>query len=344
MMKTHISYIKTFLLTSLTIGFIIFLFVLSVDPYDKLGINVWNLENKAVSAGGNFKYSHIENVEKNEYQIFILGSSNANHYDPELIEELTGLKAYNYCVHNAQTLSYLAIVRHLIDKQVPKIIILNLDFFNLNENLPSDIRLIRSPIYKYLINEKIENKFDLLLKTYFSWKSFSDAWRLVYYKFLGKKIITHKKNGAYIYEFPPKLIETNFRYFEYEYKDFKIGDKNILHLEKIRKLAHHHNIKLIVTLGAINMAQIKEIKKRKQLYETFKSYKELSANIFGKVFDFSNESVAFYNGFPYGLDAVHPSSELSNIIVQKIFSSDSVDAPLNFGKILHSNSNKGGNN
>ncbi|NOR57679.1 MAG: hypothetical protein GQ474_04065, partial [Sulfurimonas sp.] len=100
-------------------------FILSIDPYDKYGFNLWKLKNKAVNSYRDNKFHQINNTSK-KYDLFILGSSRVQGFDPELLEIRTGLKTFNYGVNNAKPEDLLAITKHIIAKQHPKIIFLQL--------------------------------------------------------------------------------------------------------------------------------------------------------------------------------------------------------------------------
>ena len=102
--------------------------ILSIDPYDKYGFNYFNLTTKAVNSYRDNKFHQIDNIIE-KYDLCILGSSRVQTCNPDIIELETGLKTYNYFVHNSKPEDYLAITKHIIAKQNPKIIFLQLDFY-----------------------------------------------------------------------------------------------------------------------------------------------------------------------------------------------------------------------
>ena len=89
------NYILKIFFFAVTIFVLLYSFILSVDPYDKFGFNVWKLKTKAVSSARDTKFYHI-NHSDNQYDLFILGSSRAQRINPERINKLYGQKTYNY--------------------------------------------------------------------------------------------------------------------------------------------------------------------------------------------------------------------------------------------------------
>src|SRR4051812_28479362 len=108
-------------------------FVVAVDPYNKLGVNPFGFVSKAVGFSRENKFNQIEHTPK-KYDVFLLGSSAAHRYETKEINRLTGLKSYNYAVQSTTPEDYLAITRHILSKQTPKMIIISLDFYGLNKH------------------------------------------------------------------------------------------------------------------------------------------------------------------------------------------------------------------
>ena len=67
--------------------------VVAVDPYDKLGINLFGFKTKAVASSRDNKFYMLES-SKIPYEAFIIGSSTAHKYHTEDLERLTGLKTF----------------------------------------------------------------------------------------------------------------------------------------------------------------------------------------------------------------------------------------------------------
>ncbi len=64
-----------------------------VDPYQQFGFNQFNRDSMPVQ-----RIEKAQFLEKNnnEYEFFIIGSSVASNFEPEIIEKLTGYKTFNF--------------------------------------------------------------------------------------------------------------------------------------------------------------------------------------------------------------------------------------------------------
>ena len=308
--------------------------ILSIDPYDKYGFNYFNLTTKAVNSYRDNKFHQINNtIEK--YDLFILGSSRVQAFDPDIIEIETGLKTFNYFVNNSKPEDFLAITKNIIAKQNPKIIFLQLDFYNLNKHIPRDGSLMASPLRKYLdktIKEKIDNKsFYYFEQTYTTLTSLKDAMKVIYKNKLGAVEITHKKNGMLIGgegSEKPNLAEG---YFTNEYKNYEFGEKRIEYLKELKYLCDKNNIQLIVSISPMNEAHFLKLINDKHLYKMLFDFKRKVVEIFNEVYDFNNLSTRKYK-YPYWSDSVHPSIELSKVMSKIIFNKVKTDN--NFGALI----------
>jgi len=303
-------------------------FILSIDPYDKYGFNYFNLTNKAVNSFRDNKFYQIDTtIEK--YDLFILGSSRVQAFDPDLIEVDTGLKTFNYGVNNSKPEDLLAITKHIIAKQTPKVIFLQLDFYNLNKHIPMDGRLKVSPLREYLDNNVKEtidsSKFYYYEKNYTTLSSLKESVKLVYKNKLGTvEEITHKKNGMKIGYEPKEKPNLAEAYFKNEYKTYEFGEKRIEYFKKIKYLLDNNNIQLIVSISPMNEEHFIKLMNNKHLYDIQLSFKRKVVEIFGEVYDFNNFG-AFQYKYPYWNDSVHPSVELPKIMSKIIFTSQSVN-------------------
>jgi len=322
--------IKLFIFISL-IAVSFYLFVLSIDPYDKYGFNYFNLTTKAVNSYRDNKFHQIDNTME-KYDLFILGSSRVQAFDPELIEVDTGLKTFNYGVNNSKPEDLLAITKHIVAKQTPKIIFLQLDFYNLNKHIPMDGRLKVSPLREYLDNNVKEtidsSEFYFYEKTYTTLSSLKDSIKLIYKNKLGTVEITHKHNGmnlGNISKEKPKLAEP---YFKNEYKSYEFGEKRIGYFKQLKKLCDTNNIKLIVSISPMNEEHFTKLVNDDYLYRKLFSFKRKVVEIFDKVYDFNNIGAFKYQDI-YWMDSVHPSVELTNVMEKIIFTSQNINN--NFG-------------
>jgi len=319
-----------------------YIFILSVDPYDKYNFNYWELKTKAVNSYRDNKFNQIDNSQI-KYDLFIIGSSRVQGFNPSLIELETGLKTFNYGVNNSKPEDLLAITRHIIAKQKPKIIFLQVDFYHLNKSIPIDRRLKTSPLGKYL-NENIKASssnsiFYLYNQSYLTLRSLRDSIKIIYKNKLGKIETTHNKNGMKIEHKIPKKAKLAKAYFQNEYKNYEFGKQRIQDFIQLKELCKKNDINLIVSISPMNKEHFLTLMKNKKLFNMLLMFKRKIVEIFIEVYDFNNLGAFQYN-YPYWIDSVHPSMELSNIMSEIIFDRKKEESNIFGKKITNDNINQ----
>ena len=330
------KFIRSVLFFTLLFYLMLYGFNVSVDPYDKFNINLWNLKTKAVNSFRDNKFYQIDSTTE-QYDMFILGSSRVQAFDPELIEKQTGMKTYNYGVNEAKPEDLLAITRHIVSRQSPKVIFLQVDFYNLNKHIPVDFRLNASPLKEYLNknaqNEIENNMFYFYEESYTTLSAIIDSIKLIYVNKFGTVKITHKKNGMKIGNQPvekPKLAEP---YFKEIYAEYEFGDARVNYLNQLKVLCDQNSIQLIVSISPMNEEHLLKLLKDKHLSEMLLEFKRIVVDIFGDVYDFNNLS-AFNYHYPYWNDSVHPSVELAKLMSKIVFSNEEHKFSDDFGVLI----------
>lgn len=127
-----------------------------------------------------------------------MGSSAAHRYRTKDVEEITGLKTFNYALQHTTPEDYLAITRHIFKKQKPKLIFLQMDFYALNKNFKVDPRLYNSPLKKYLKSDQ-NNYFDskAISNTYLTLDALRDSVRVIGVNLFSKPRHIYLEHGDY---------------------------------------------------------------------------------------------------------------------------------------------------
>ncbi|MDD3595647.1 hypothetical protein [Sulfuricurvum sp.] len=299
-------------------------FTVSIDPYEKFGINLWHLKTKAVYSDRDQKYYHLLK-HKREYDFFVLGSSRAQYIDPEQIKDITSQNTYNFSVISGQPEDYLAITNYIIKTQIPKTIWLQLDFKNLNDYNQLFMQFKTSQLYLFLDHspskEKTEKTF-LFDSTYLTLDSFLDSIRIVGKNMQKNSEQIIKENGMYA-RLPTTLFHTEHlesSYFDEYYKEYDFDQQRINYLLSIKELCDQYKIKLIVSISPMSTQHLTKILADPYLKPKFFDFKRKVVSIFGEVHDFNNFAVNQYDGF-YWVDSVHLTPELAHIITSNMLSS-----------------------
>ena len=336
------SFLYRFAFLSSIVVLLLYIFIASVDPYDKLSYNFWGIKEKAISSIRERRFYTLEN-SKEIYDIFLLGSSNIHNYDISLIKKRYRLNTFNYGVFNAKPEDLLAITNHIISRQKPKILWLNLDFYMLNASLPYDKRFVKSPLYDYFDSKyrkeiNIGNSF--FYDGYFTTKALYDSIKLLYIDKMNikkthsekEKIQIDSKRNACKITIARKIIK-------YSYKNYHFDSKRIEYLRKLRELCIEHKIKLIVTISPISKEHFCIIESSRTLFEKYLKFKEILVDIFGSIYDFGNLSVIRIDDCLWQ-DSVHPGRSLSNIIVDRILGREKPIYGEDFGIAIDKTSTK----
>jgi hypothetical protein len=317
------NYFSKLLLISIILATAFYTFILSVDPYEKFGFNVWHLKTKAVYSDRDMKFYHI-NQPKNQYDFFVLGSSRAQYIDPDQIDNLTHHKSYNYSVITGQPEDYLVITRHIIDKQKPKAILLYLDFKNLNAFNKKTKQFTDAKLLKYFDqNTRLEEKKESLLfaKSYMTLTALTDSIKIIFTNAFGDTAPVIKSNGMYARDHGPlyHIPKLEMSYFDEYYVDYSIDKERVFYLTEIKKLCEIHNIKLVVCISPVSKEHLDKILVNNNLRKNFFEFKRVVTSTFGEVHDFNNYAISKYDGY-YWVDSVHITKEFANIIIDRALS------------------------
>ena len=151
---------------------------------------------------------------------------------------------------------------------------------------------------------------------------------------IGNTGIRKKTNPKTIENIKKKEINLAIAYFQNEYKNYTIDTTRLSYLKKIKKICKENNIKLIISISPMNEEHLLKLVADDKLYIYFIEFKKILVESFLQVHDFNNLT-AFKFKNSYWSDSVHPSKELANLMVEKIFSKKvSDDIPKDFGIIV----------
>ncbi|MBC75157.1 MAG: hypothetical protein CME64_04010 [Halobacteriovoraceae bacterium] len=309
------KFLKTFTISTITIFTLCMGLIISVDPYEKYGINVFGFKTKAVMFGREVKFRMLDNTT-NKYEAFLLGSSAAHRYKTSDMNEITGLKSFNYSVQHSTTEDYLAITRHIIEKQSPKLIIVQFDFYTLNKNFETDPRLYNSPLRKYLKKSQ-NNYFDskAISNTYLTMDALRDSIRVIGVNLFSEPRHIYLEHGDYPKE---KLNTGKVKLSQHEYGKYEFDQKRVNQLKELQELAKQNNIRLIAITAPHTYEHVQSIKSQ-GLEKELNQFKNILANTFSEVYDFTNEGLKPYSTSEYFMDSSHLAPKLGKLILSEIF-------------------------
>ena len=144
-MTVHVRYVRVLLIALLALLAVGAATAVAVDPFRVFGVTALNARN----AEPNTRYLKIQHLKGNPgYDGFVFGTSRSNAYRPALLNELTGLSFYNLNAQSETPAETLPKLRWLIANLKPKMIVIGLDFDELDQPLvrdPTDLQRREHP-------------------------------------------------------------------------------------------------------------------------------------------------------------------------------------------------------
>ncbi len=311
------NFIKIFLLSSFIIITIFGGLIIGVDPYDKLGINFFGMKTKAVAQSRENKYYMFESSKK-DYKAFILGSSAAHRYPTKTLKELTGLETFNYAVQHTTPIDYLAIIKHILSKSRPELIILQLDFSGLDKRYFVDKRLYNSPLKKFLKQEEIKDT-SLFENNYFTLEALRDTLRVFYVNWFGEARHIYLPDGNYIDEKiligPVKIKQRHNHNYKFDYSRIEV-------LKEIQEICDQNQIKLYAIAAPMSYEHLLQIFNDPHVNKIHQKFIQELDGSFTHFTNFQTKEMDKYNSTRYFHDSVHPTKEMSSLILQKTIALD----------------------
>jgi hypothetical protein len=313
------KFIKYFFLSTPLLFVALYGYIVAVDPYNKLGYNLFGFETKAVDFPRVNKFNQLEHTTKS-YEAFILGSSAAHRYHTGTVKKLTGYKTYNYAVQSATPEDYLAMFNHITSRFDPKLIIISIDFYGLNKHHKTDEMFFLSPLKDYLkeaTEKRVSERVGIFNKTYFTLSALVDSLQVAWVNLFGESRHAYLEDGNYMIEReanPYKQVVIG----QFPYPPYDFDQDRIEYYKEIKRRSDQLGIKLIVFTSPISYSHWLRIDKNELLKKRLQEFKDILGDIFGKVHDFNNEKMEFYEYPQYFGDSTHPSVMFSQMILEKV--------------------------
>ena len=310
-------FIATVLLaTAIFLTFILAAAIL-VDPYGIFGLR---LVEPLVLTNRDEKLSFLR-ATKPAPDAIIPGSSRVFLIDPNRIERLTGLRAFNASVSYARPEEYLAMTRHIVEDLgiKPKLVIVGVNVGELNHDPIDPQTITNSKLRRYLPISKKEQVTTILavLKERFNPNMVRDIFLALFYRARGYpgERVTFLSNG--VQEFnrsaPPELekiertLHTAIRLFSSE---TELSENRIKYFAAFIRFADEHGIEVRVAILPMPPRVVEALKAETlypKLLEDLKSFLEGETRAHANLRVFDATELYLYNGDPQDFnDATHP--------------------------------------
>ena len=282
--------------------------IISVDPYDKLGNNPFGFETKAVAQSRENKFIMFDN-SKEKYEAVILGSSTAHRIPTQIVQELTNLKTFNYSAQHTSPEDYLAIIRHIISKNIPRHIFLQIGFIEMNKNYKTDNRLYNSSLNKFLTGKQSETLFD---NNYFTLDAIRDSLRVIYVNKFGEALHSnYTEDGNYKKE---TLKPGPVKFSQAGYGAWELDQKRVGFLREIKQMCIKNKIALTVFTAPLSYPHILLAQKA----QGYQEYIAVMKKTFGSFWDFHHISLKPYDTYKEFQNSSHPTKEFSAEMMRRM--------------------------
>jgi len=312
-------FIKRFFLFYIMILLLILGFTLSIDPYNKLGINLFNIEYKLTRDDRGFKIGQINSMK--QIDNLIIGSSRSQTLNPKILSETLGGTSYNFGVGGGKIEDALGLLLYLEKEQkLPKNILLCLDFNAFNANNKLHTKFLSSKELNFL--NKHVNGFEFA--HFLSIDTIRSSVKTL------KNHLKNKKPIHYFNEFglivgpdeisdERKIKQVADSYFQTEYSngEYSIDIRRLKWYQQFIEITEENNINLKVILTPIYEYQYKMIQNNIELSEQY----NLLLQQLKKKYPLDNlmEIEKYRSNLNYFADSVHYKGELGDIILKEIY-------------------------
>lgn len=249
-------------LSVITINFI-------VDPYNITKYNLLNIKYKFARDDRTEKVNYFKTLDK--FDNIMIGSSRVYSMNPKIVSDILGGTTYNFGVGTATVEDHLGIIKYLErEDKLPKNIILGVDFYTFNPDIPLNSYFLRNKELNFLsytnFDENFFSKlysFDSLrasfktLKKHFSKKKTKSrfdslGWIGGYENYENRDIVADAINTKK--EISDEIVKT------YSNLNYSYVDKNrIKHYEDIKKICRDNNVKLYIFNTPLNPLLLKRL-------------------------------------------------------------------------------------
>lgn len=311
------EFLKAFSLASMLFFLLLEGLVLSVDPYNLYGRHWFGITSKAVDAARENKFQQVEHARKN-YGALILGSSSAHRYLTADIRRLSGLEAYNYSVQSATPEDYVAILRHFFSHQKPRLVLLSMDFYAMDEGQATDPLFFASPLKAYLdsAHEKVTPSTTWIDPAYFTLEAIVSSLKVLQVNWFGKALHAYLDDGDHAPE-PPST--GTVKVIQYTQGPWVLSLSRVERLHEIKRLCQDNGAHLIVFTSPLSLMHLRRLMKDPAKPRALVQFKQSLVDVFGSIWDFENEqSVAPYDTVEFFNNSTHPTSKFSALVLERM--------------------------
>lgn len=300
-----------------------------VDPYSITKYNILNIKYKFARDDRNTKVKYFKT--KSNIDNILIGSSRVYSINPKIVDAMIGGKTYNFGVGTATVEDHLGIIKYLErNNKLPKRLIIGLDFYTFNKDLPLNKYFLRNKDLNFLSfakkNDDYLAKFFSVDSSFATFKTLKNhlkkepkkprfdenGWGGYKKGYLDYSKIDLKKENL---KTKKEILKIKEQYYS-NYKYSSLDKKRTSYYLTIKEICERNNIELILFTTPLHPFLLKEIftsngtKKAMNEFITFFSSFDNFVNLY--------KDKEFYSKLKNFNGATHTTVNAGDVILKKV--------------------------
>jgi len=320
------KWLKKVALSTFLIAFVIFSVNYIVDPYNITKYNLLNIKYKFARDDRTKKLNYFKTLPQKDN--ILIGSSRVYSMNPQVVTDLLGGTTYNFGVGTATLEDHLGIVKYLIKtKKVPKNIIVGVDFYTFNPDVPANKYFLKNKELNFLSFGNYEENY---LAKFFSVDAFRASVKTLTKHFSSTKDKPRfdvngwaggyenyaNRNAQKDLLEVKREMEENFELF-YSQGDYEhLDPKRKAYYRELEKICKEHQISLYIFTSPLHPLLLKRLNKHQKTANALKEIVEFLST-FKHFTNFYNDP-EFQKNVNHFHGSTHTSTNAGDIILHKV--------------------------
>jgi len=322
------DWVKKVIVYTFVFSAVIFLINYIVDPYNITNHNLLNLKYKYARDDRTQKINYFKSQPK--YDNIMIGSSRVYSMNPRVVSKILGGTTYNFGVGTATVEDHLGIIKYLKrEKKLPKNIIIGVDFYTFNPDIPPNSYFLKNKELNFLSYGDFKEDY---FAKFFSFDALRASIKTIKYNFF-KKVKPRfdelgwagwyedysKKDMKKALYYVKKEMEDDKKLFYSNYNYAHIDKKRMRYYKEIEEICKTNGINLYIFTTPLHPLLLKELQKHptKEALKEFINFLSSFKNFKNLYYDKDIYSdLRNFNG------ATHTTTNAGDIILKKVLSSD----------------------
>ena len=322
--KNPKAWLKGIFIISFSISLFIFAVNYIVDPYHITQYNLLNIKYKFARDDRTEKLNYFKTLPS--FDTILIGSSRVYSINPKIVSDILGGETYNFGVGTATVEDHLGVIKYLEkNKKLPKNIIIGIDFYTFNPDVPPNGYFLKNRELNFL---SYQNYSEDYLAKFFSIDSFRASFKTLQKHFSSKEekprfnangwggSYSSSSNNKNMPQEIQKELEENQELFYSNFTYNHIDPKRQAYYEEIKEICQKYHITLYLFTTPLHPYLLKELEQHKSTSKALKEFITFLST-FNNFRNFYQDEI-FYNNVKYFHGITHTTPYAGDIIIRKL--------------------------